>query len=439
VRFRCTVHVNSNDDSLAHDCEFEKDVEWNDCLSKREMRAKTEEAMNSMMGEISNLGEPCRECSKFVPIQKRHKVSITAATAWFLCLAWKVDARATPTPAATTPATTTTATEFQLDPELLEQNRNRHAAAVAECERMFPIQEYPSAPSNMKWKKYSFPEQQVQDEWPRPPFSQHDLARISQEPVLTRDECALLIQEAESVSNSSGGDKSKWMEGGSRHGTPDDRVGALMPLERLPLSYDLLVNQQVLARVFSSICSNNNFDCLPDPSTLRLGGARIVRYDAAAGQVELGFHRDFLLLTANIALNSPTEFTNGGTLVEAMSPTTPVLLEQGHCLLHPGDVRHAANPITSGKRYVLVLFLLDASDKGIPHDRYLGEYGGRAMMEASQEEDFDAKDYYLSKAAQFYADALKCGGRMDRGIFPWYYHQAGASTMTTTQQSSPEN
>jgi len=358
-------------------------------------------------------------------MKKQNTISL-AVYCLQLFLAYKVDSLATPS--TKTPAKTTSTTiEFPfLDSDLLERNRNRHAAAIAECERMYPIQSTSTSEGlpRMKWKKYAFPKQDSDDDGPRPPFTQQDLARISETPVLTPQECAHFIQEAENVSSG----KIEWMEGGSRYGTPDDRVGALMPLERLPQSYNLLIHQNVVSRIFASICDDNNFECLPDPSTLRLGGARIVRYDAAVGQVELGFHRDFLLLTANIALNPPTEFTEGGTIVEAISSTDPIRLEQGHALLHPGDVRHAANPITSGKRYVLVLFILDASDRGIPHDRYLAEYGERAMMSAcQQQDDNEGKNYYLSKAAQFYSDAFKCGGRMDRGIFPWFYYLAGAS------------
>jgi hypothetical protein len=297
----------------------------------------------------------------------------------------------------------------------------------------FPFtQEDFQEPSSTEWKQFAFPDSR-QDEWPRPPFTQQDLARISQQPLLTKEECEFLINEAEQVI--SDGKKQEWMEGGSRYGTPDDRVGALMPLERLPKAFDL-INKEILPRIFSSICSTSAFECLQDPSTLRLGGARIVRYDAQAGQVELGFHRDFLLLTANIALNDPhQDFENGGTIVEAVSPD-PIRLERGHALLHPGDVRHAANPITAGRRYVLVLFILDTN--AIPHDRYLAEYGERAMMLACQEqENMDGKQYLLSKAAQFYSDALKCGGRMDRGIFPWFYYQAGASAIGTKGDDNP--
>ena len=320
----------------------------------------------------------------------------------------------------------------ELSADLLAKNQKRHEAAVQGCESIYPFrftkEDFDSDKIGpvTEWEQFSFfkPDDDDQDsaafddEWPRHPFGSQDLARISQQPLLTKEECALLMEEVDEKSS-----REEWMEGGSRYGTPDDRVGALMPLERLPKSYEL-INERILPRLFSNICSSTGFGCLQDPSSLRLGGARIVKYDAAAGQVELGFHRDFLLLTANLALNNPdTDFTDGGTIVEAVS-SKPIRLDTGHALLHPGDVRHAAAPITSGKRYVLVLFIMDANT--IPHDRYLAEYGERAMMLACQEEDMDGKNYLLSKAAQLYSDAFKSGGRMDRGIFPWFYHRAGA-------------
>ena len=355
------------------------------------------------------------------------KITLERVLICIMCalhLIWAVESLAVPQQVNPTTITTTntnsdiinpkkspSAYQDELSPEVLENNQKRHVAAVHGCEKMYSFrftkEDFDKAAVDTEWKKYSFPETtSEQDEWPRPPFGWQDLARISQQPLLSAKECALLMDEVEDTLRQS---SREWMEGGSRFGTPDDRVGSLMPLERLPKSCDL-ISQQLLPRIFSSICSSTAFDCLNDPSTLRLGGARIVRYDADAGQVELGFHRDFLLLTANIALNNPHEdFTDGGTIVEAVSPS-PIRLETGHALLHPGDVRHAAAPISSGKRYVLVLFIIDT--KTIPHDRYLAEYGERAMMLASQESDLDGKQYLLSKAAQMYSDAYKCGGRM---------------------------
>jgi len=315
-----------------------------------------------------------------------------------------------------------------LSPRTIAMNKERHESAVLSCEKMYPWYNFTdrdfedSRPSIVEsWHKYSHNhEQENYDQAlhrPQLPFGLDDLARVSCQPLLTPEECQVLIDEADGMNKETG--KQPWMEGGARYSTPSDRVGALMPLERLPKSFNL-INQQLLPRIFCSVVKA--YDCCAShPSELRIGGARVVRYDAAAGQVELGMHRDFLAVTVNIALNEPSEFEGGGTVVEALSDI-PIRLQKGHALIHPGDVRHAGSSITSGSRYVLVLFLM--SKTIIPHDRYLGEWAERCMgiaVGSSMEE----KESWLQTAAKYYSDAYSMGGRIDRGLFPWFYHRAG--------------
>eukprot|EP00227_Mantoniella_beaufortii_P002885 CAMPEP_0197605134 /NCGR_PEP_ID=MMETSP1326-20131121/42537_1 /TAXON_ID=1155430 /ORGANISM="Genus nov. species nov., Strain RCC2288" /LENGTH=87 /DNA_ID=CAMNT_0043172885 /DNA_START=1 /DNA_END=260 /DNA_ORIENTATION=+ len=57
----------------------------------------------------------------------------------------------------------------------------------------------------------------------------------------------------------------------------------------------------------------------PESRALRLHDARLVRYAAAEGRVELGCHRDGTILTVNIALNALSEYEGGGTRFEALS------------------------------------------------------------------------------------------------------------------------
>ena len=315
-----------------------------------------------------------------------------------------------------------------LSPNTIAMNNERHEAAVSACENMYPCynftdSDFENARSSIveSWNEHSHDhEQEYYDHIlhrPRFPFGLDDLARVSRQPLLTPEECQILIDEADGMNEDT--KKKEWMEGGARYGTPSDKVGALMPLERLPKSFEL-INEQLLPRIFASVIKA--FDCCAkDPSDLRIGGARVVRYDATAGQVELGMHRDFLALTVNIALNDPSEFEGGGTVVEAFSKT-PFRLQKGHALIHPGDVRHAGSSITSGSRYVLVLFLM--SKTIIPHDRYLGEWAERCMGIAANSH-MDEKESWLRTAAKYYADAYTLGGRIDRGLFPWFYQRAG--------------
>ena len=203
------------------------------------------------------------------------------------------------------------------------------------------------------------------------PFARNDLARVSLDPIMSPEECQDIMHEAE---NHYWG----WSTSASRYGTPADRVGSMLKLESLSRTYSL-VNFELLPRLFPAIV--NAFPSLEtSPENLRLGDCRVVKYDASKGKVELGMHRDGLLVTANIALNSNEEYTGGGTVIEELvlqgdtesSDTTrsamPIRLDQGHVLLHPGGVRHCGAPITSGIRYVLVLFIMD---KTIP-DKTIG-------------------------------------------------------------------
>ncbi|CAM9397292.1 unnamed protein product, partial [Heterosigma akashiwo] len=199
------------------------------------------------------------------------------------------------------------------------------------------------------------------------PFGPNDLARVSLDPILSPEECQEIIYEVE---NHYWG----WSSTKSRYGTPADRIGFMLKLEELSRSYSL-VNFELLPRLFPAVV-----DAFPSlqtsPENLRLGDCRIIKYDASEGRVELGMHRDGLLVTANIALNSNQEYTGGGTLIEelitqsgkepSVRSAIPIRLEQGHVLLHPGDIRHCGAPITSGIRYVLVLFIMDRTI--VPND-----------------------------------------------------------------------
>jgi hypothetical protein len=304
-----------------------------------------------------------------------------------------------------------------LSPSSIEfvRNMEMHKEAIDRSENLFygfdfDFDEDVPQPT-MEWHKYSFPGPENYpgtDATPPPPMAMHDLARVSLQPFLTAEECASIIDEAETMGKYFGTWSSQ-----ARYGTPIDRVGAILPLEELSTSYTL-IQFELLPKLFSNLCTT--FDCLKDSqSTLRLGGARLVRYDADAGQVELGFHRDGLLLTANIALNDQEEYTGGGTIIEALSATesksSAVRLPMGHVLVHPGDVRHCGAPITSGKRYVLVLFLMDKEI--VPHDRYCAEQGERDMALVRNTSDAVEKERLLASAAKHFSDAIRCGARID--------------------------
>ena len=307
-----------------------------------------------------------------------------------------------------------------LSSEIYEQNLQFHQDAITKSETLFygynfTQQELENQPL-LSWKKHSFPGSNCDkykgssDCYPPPPFGMEDLVRISEEPILTDQQCREIIQESESIGTYFG-----WLQSAARYGTPANRVGAIMPVEELSTSYTM-INFEVLPKLFANICTT--FDSLTShQSTLRLGGARVVKYDASSGHVELGYHRDGLLLTCNIALSDDSDYTGGGTIIQALGDEVgPIRLKRGHAMVHPGDVLHCGSPITSGKRYVLVLFLLDTTI--VPHDRYCAERGEREMSLARHlsSGDSEEKERHLSNAAKHFADAIACGARIDNGV-----------------------
>jgi len=107
---------------------------------------------------------------------------------------------------------------------------------------------------------------------------------------------------------------------------------------------------------------------------LRVMDAFVVRYDAAA-QRSLPVHQDENILSFTIALNDRDEYEGGGVIFEALrpidappgSPFAPTVLnaDAGGVVTFPGKLRHGGNAITSGRRYIVPLFIyVDANRSG---------------------------------------------------------------------------
>jgi hypothetical protein len=95
---------------------------------------------------------------------------------------------------------------------------------------------------------------------------------------------------------------------------------------------------------------------LPDPSRLRLADGFVVKYDAVAGQKELKPHRDGSVVSFNIALNPSSEYEGGGTWFASLDD--PMKIEQGQVVTHASGLLHGGHGITTGKRYIMVGFVI---------------------------------------------------------------------------------
>ena len=162
--------------------------------------------------------------------------------------------------------------------------------------------------------------------------------------VFSSLECQSIIEEAERVALEMG-----WTT--NRHGNyPTTDI----PIVELPNTMKFL-RKALVQRVYPLLRTQFG-EYLPAPQNLRVADGFIVKYDAEGGQSELKPHRDGSVLSFNIALNPSTEFEGGGTWFNSLSES--VKIDEGEMVSHASGVLHGGHAITSGKRYILVAFVI---------------------------------------------------------------------------------
>ena len=109
--------------------------------------------------------------------------------------------------------------------------------------------------------------------------------------------------------------------------------------------HDIFLNRHVLFRSISSLFSI----CRIGTHQLAVSPIQTKTY-----QMTVKLHCDRCDITANLSLSKRDSFSGGGTYIAATGQV--VKLEKGEFLLHPGHLLHAGNPITTGTRYLLVMF-----------------------------------------------------------------------------------
>lgn len=127
-----------------------------------------------------------------------------------------------------------------------------------------------------------------------------------------------------------------------------------LPLVELPETMKLL-RLALVERIYPMLTAQFG-RYLPDPSKLRLADGFVVKYDAAGGQTELKPHRDGSVVSFNIALNPAEDFEGGGTWFASLDDA--VKIDQGQVVSHSSALLHGGHGITTGKRYILVGFVI---------------------------------------------------------------------------------
>lgn len=88
---------------------------------------------------------------------------------------------------------------------------------------------------------------------------------------------------------------------------------------------------------------------------LRVLDAFFVKYSAAGGQKRLPLHSDESEYSLTIAMNSLCEYENGGTYFFESDRVKKT--DTGGIISFEGECEHAGEAITSGTRYIIVVFL----------------------------------------------------------------------------------
>ena len=155
-------------------------------------------------------------------------------------------------------------------------------------------------------------------------------------------------------------------------------------------------------------------------ASLRVYDALVLRYDAAREARRQPMHRDAALVSLNIALSDASEYEGGGTLFEGSGRV--VSLSQGQLACHASGVRHAGATITSGVRWVLVVFLIS---KDLPQlGRRCAEIA--ASHHADAAEALHANDGAGAAASMDEAQAfLEAGLSVDPADYQLHHGQAG--------------
>jgi len=120
------------------------------------------------------------------------------------------------------------------------------------------------------------------------------------------------------------------------------------------------------------------------PQVLRAHSVAILKYNASHPRTDV--HVDDGILAITLALSPQANYSGGGTFFEHLGEEAVLPMEQGHCTLRPGSVRHGGHPVTAGERYILGAFLLIADR--VEHVRRLQNQGraarGRGELRAAR-------------------------------------------------------
>jgi hypothetical protein len=166
------------------------------------------------------------------------------------------------------------------------------------------------------------------------------IQRFNYNKLFSKNVCEWIILESEEYAKNNGGWTTRRHE---NYPTTD------IPIEKIPGVFRFVLNS--FADIFNKIKKSY---CLTDEVLFNIKDLFIVKYDEAT-QNKLDLHQDGSFLSINVLLSDPNDFEGGGTY---FNDGLTSFLEQGDLLVHSGKVKHSGLPVTKGKRYIMVAFVI---------------------------------------------------------------------------------
>jgi predicted 2-oxoglutarate/Fe(II)-dependent dioxygenase YbiX len=231
------------------------------------------------------------------------------------------------------------------------------------------------------------------------PYESDALVHASIEPLFSAQECHDVRTEAATL-----------ISAGARSSFTMVDTNRDVAVHDLPKTLSWL-NAGAFARIASLAAA-----CFPgaitDPTSLWVYRGLVIQYDASADLTHQPIHRDGSLISCVMPLSDSREYEGGGTFVEPLGSS--IRIEKGCALIHPSAIRHAGHRITSGERWVLVLFLNSVNMCYAEHGR---RFRARAQEmfemlqqesdgdEASEEDEVDAVEEEEEEDEEVVAEA----------------------------------
>lgn len=203
---------------------------------------------------------------------------------------------------------------------------------------------------------------------------------LTKDPIITTTECQQAISASEEYAENNG-----WTT--SRHyAVPTTDV----PMHLVPKLFEWL-DKILLPRILP-IMSKYFFSTHHSfGGTVRacVHDAFLVKYDAAAGQRYLPLHTDESTHSLTVALNSIDEYAGGGTYFDCLNGA--IRPTRGQILAFDGNLLHGGDPLLTGTRYIVAIFLFMATvpkiPTGIEQSKYINLLSGKSAPESTTQND----------------------------------------------------